>query len=580
MNPVEATRATADLEVWPDTCFLLWKDQSGQLHKLTRRKDQAVVNVDDPQLGPTTFDLDCFGQGEAQQVSLRAQEDPQALQRYLDRFVGVQEALDGENKVRDELLRLQTEIEQAEQQVNQIPVYERLLTTAKQQLAALKKPDVKELIELQQHLSQERTLRKQIAENLATAKKDVGALASRKAAKKIRSLADPKILTVGKLEYQSIAKNAGELETSLTAIEASIKSNIETFDSTVVADFAEWQLKETAAQERVDKKRRELEALNVTFDMSYIAKLAQDEATHQQSVTNLKAWKPHLLGLQVQRNQMLLARWSARNRVAMLRSAFALKASGTLRDSLSDLNVSLKYTANALSPEGAELMITAMGWRTNQQPRAAWLVQELTIPVLLEAIKAKDKKPILQIKTPEGVPVFKSGEAAEILERLGAPTVKYALERVAVHDLPKLQITKEVVDSKGAKKYVTKEFAKLSLGQQQSVLLALMLSAESNRPLIIDQPEDNLDGEFIYATLVPILRRAKERRQVIVVTHNANVAVLGDAEQVIVMKAGSEKGEVSTRGSIDHPVTRDAACGILEGAKEAFVKRARIYGVL
>ena len=55
-----------------------------------------------------------------------------------------------------------------------------------------------------------------------------------------------------------------------------------------------------------------------------------------------------------------------------------------------------------------------------------------------------------------------------------------------------------------------------------------MLSSNSDRPLIIDQPEDNLDDEFIYTTLVPVLRRAKERRQVIIVTHNPNVVVLGD----------------------------------------------------
>jgi predicted ATPase len=65
------------------------------------------------------------------------------------------------------------------------------------------------------------------------------------------------------------------------------------------------------------------------------------------------------------------------------------------------------------------------------------------------------------------------------------------------------------------------------------VLLALMLSSKSNRPLIIDQPEDDLDGEFIYHGIVPVLRKAKERRQIIVVTHNANIAVLGNAEQII-----------------------------------------------
>ena len=65
----------------------------------------------------------------------------------------------------------------------------------------------------------------------------------------------------------------------------------------------------------------------------------------------------------------------------------------------------------------------------------------------------------------------------------------------------------------------------------------MRLSSNSNVPLIIELPEDNLDGEFIFKTLVPVLRLANERRQIIIVTHNANIAVLGDAEQLIAFPA-------------------------------------------
>ena len=119
----------------------------------------------------------------------------------------------------------------------------------------------------------------------------------------------------------------------------------------------------------------------------------------------------------------------------------------------------------------------------------------------------------------------------------------------------------------------------LSLGQQQSVLLALMLSSDRAQPLLIDQPEDNLDSEFIYSTLVPVLRRAKERRQIIVVTHNANIAVLSDAEQIVVLKSTSDRATITHRGSIDDVGTRDAACEILEGAPETYRLRARLYGM-
>jgi energy-coupling factor transporter ATP-binding protein EcfA2 len=275
----------------------------------------------------------------------------------------------------------------------------------------------------------------------------------------------------------------------------------------------------------------------------------------------------------------LTDRWATRDRIALLRDTFGRKATETLREALSDLQVSLKYTPNAYSPDARDKIIEVMGWRTNQQTRANVLVQNLTVRVLLECIQKKDPKPILALKTTEGVSIFRADEAQAIIERLAEPSVRFMLERSPVYDLPRLQVSRTIHDEEGDTEYITRDFAKLSLGQQQSVLLALILSSNSTCPLIIDQPEDNLDGEFIYTTLVPVLRRAKERRQVIIVTHNPNVAVLGDAELIVVMRAINDRGEIVARGSIDHPETRDAACAILEGAREAFLRRAKMYGV-
>jgi ABC-type cobalamin/Fe3+-siderophores transport system ATPase subunit len=83
----------------------------------------------------------------------------------------------------------------------------------------------------------------------------------------------------------------------------------------------------------------------------------------------------------------------------------------------------------------------------------------------------------------------------------------------------------------------------VTMESNKSVLLALMLSLDRTSPLIVDQPEDNLDSEFIYSTLVPGLRRAKERRQIIIVTHNPNIALLSDAEQIVVLKSTSDKSK-------------------------------------
>jgi energy-coupling factor transporter ATP-binding protein EcfA2 len=575
----EERNKVVDSEVWPEELYLLWRDKAGRDHTLFRLKNGEIENLDSPDAGPISFDIDCFGQGEAAKISVQAQSNPLALLHYLDRFVEIAPALEEEAAARDLLLKLQSEIEAAELKVQMIPQHERLLTTTQQQLTALQKPDVKELIELQRQLATEKEVRTQIIDLLADAKRASASLPSREAAKEIRDLVDPSQLAVGQAEFKAIITGADALEKTVSSAEANIKTGLTTFESVVTTQMVQWKIKETEAQKKIDAKRRELEALKVSFDMSYIAKLAKDEATHQISVKNLKTWVPHLKELHKQRGVALEERWRARERVAALRDAFGRVASATLKEALSDLNVSLKYTPSAHSVEAVDLIIQTMGWRTNQQQRAMWLVGQLTIPLLLQAVAKKDVGPILAIKTPEDVGVFKRDEAESIVERLSAATVRNVLERVALHDLPKLQVTKRVVDQDGKERYVRKDFSKLSLGQQQSVLLALMLSANTDRPLIIDQPEDNLDGEFIYSTLVPVLRRAKERRQVIIVTHNANVAVLGDAEQLIVMKAANDWGEIVARGSIDHAGTRDAACAILEGAREAFLRRAKMYGV-
>ena len=205
------------------------------------------------------------------------------------------------------------------------------------------------------------------------------------------------------------------------------------------AQISSWKAKEAEAQKKIDAKRRELEALKVSFDMSYISKLAKDEASHQQSVKNLNTWKPHLIETRKRRADALRERWAARDRVAMLRETFGRQATTTLREALSDLQVSLKYARNAYSPDAADLIIQVMGWKTNQQTRASWLVEKLTIPVLLEAIQRKDLAPILALKTPEKVDVFKRDEAQTIVERLAEPSVRFALERTTLHDLPRLQ---------------------------------------------------------------------------------------------------------------------------------------------
>lgn len=110
-------------------------------------------------------------------------------------------------------------------------------------------------------------------------------------------------------------------------------------------------------------------------------------------------------------------------------------------------------------------------------------------------------------------------------------------------------------------------------------MLPLIALAEKV-PLVIDQPEDNLDNRLVGKVLVDILAKLKEKRQIIVCTHNPNIVVLGDAEQVIVMDAiDNNHGRAEKiQASIDHPTIIQRVIDLMEGGTDAFDTRKRRYG--
>lgn len=116
----------------------------------------------------------------------------------------------------------------------------------------------------------------------------------------------------------------------------------------------------------------------------------------------------------------------------------------------------------------------------------------------------------------------------------------------------------------------------LSPGQRATALLSLALAA-GEEPLIIDQPEDDLDNRYIFAEVVKVLARVCEHRQVIVATHNANIPVLGDAELVIAFDAAADRSSVLASGGLEDPLVAEQARQILEGGDEAFRARQRRY---
>ena len=156
-------------------------------------------------------------------------------------------------------------------------------------------------------------------------------------------------------------------------------------------------------------------------------------------------------------------------------------------------------------------------------------------------------------------------QAGKVIGTLAGSPLLYQLETVELVDLPCI----ELLDGGAYKDSLT-----LSTGQKCTAILPILLMDNEN-PLLVDQPEDNLDNRFIYTTVVKRIREMKHRRQLIFVTHNPNIPVLGDAEKVFVLNSTGTSAAKAKEGTVDE--CKNDIVMLLEGGEEAFRERKRRY---
>lgn len=129
--------------------------------------------------------------------------------------------------------------------------------------------------------------------------------------------------------------------------------------------------------------------------------------------------------------------------------------------------------------------------------------------------------------------------------------------------------------------YTNRILCGFQLPVEEKIRIQKHVSEYTVNPLIIDQPEDDLDNSLIYNLIVKSIRQMKKKRQIIIVTHNPNIPVLGDAEGIIILER-NKNGRVDFRmnkkaGCIEEKVIRNGICEIMEGGEDAFRKREEKY---
>jgi ABC-type lipoprotein export system ATPase subunit len=191
------------------------------------------------------------------------------------------------------------------------------------------------------------------------------------------------------------------------------------------------------------------------------------------------------------------------------------------------------------------------------------------------------------------VPAWKTGGATDVAAAMDQFIGSHMRDLMAarrpdvpLQDLGRWLFSTDHVSLEYGIKYDGVDITRLSPGLRGIVLLMLYLAVDQwdTRPLLVDQPEENLDPHSVYEELVKYFRAAKRRRQVILVTHNPNLVVNADADQVII--ASSERTDPNylpkisySSGGLEDKTTRSEVCRILEGGERAFLERERRYAI-
>ncbi|QRM89943.1 histidinol-phosphatase [Lacinutrix sp. WUR7] len=566
-----------DSDVWPQKIKLKYIDEANQIINFTREKNSELQNITDPINGISKVDIETYGQGETADTIQHSDENPKVLIDFLDGFL----KLGTKNLEDTELISLLLE-NQSESKKLRIGLLifketEKALKNEQKKLENLQKEKAGELVKFQNALIKERGIRSELINNLNVLIKNYQEILSDDDTFTSFEALEDKDILVGKDFFKKVKEIVSDFSKVVKLKSSELNTELSKKITELKEQLDNWKEKEKSIQAKIDTKKIELQKQGIPFDLGKINQISKDIVDYQKLITKLNLDKKKLKELSTEREVLLTNRIEIKNDIYTERNKFAKKANNDLKNTIDGFFISIKYKKGKFSPNFEALLRSKMDWRNLKKSK---LISENLSPFdFVDACKNENKNIFTNIIDDDGNQVISDSEANSIINKTLEDNNFEEYESLRFEDFPSIIVTKSIKEESGEIKYYSKPISQLSLGQQHSVLLGILMLSDSNKPLIIDQPEDNLDSEFIYKTIVKNLRKIKEQRQVIIVTHNANIAVLGDAELIIPLKSTSIKSHVLNSGSIDRLETREICCEILEGGKRAFIQRQDIYGI-
>lgn len=328
-----------------------------------------------------------------------------------------------------------------------------------------------------------------------------------------------------------------------------------------------WAAQHARWATQIRSKGEQLKAAGFSLQVAELDKLSRDLASTDVDIRKYEeAESAYSTAVKV-RTALVRELDALRKRRFDARGAASEELTNRVNAGATSVNVSVKWTREGIRIGFAERLGKWFELRSPRKERLASAVR----PIELAAI-AWDNDQVRLDGVRSGPETFFEDPAAA-LGTLRQFDKLFDLETMDLPDSAEIRVRFE-----GDPPGQLRTLRDLSLGQLRSVLLGFILQSPGNAPLLLDQPEDQLDGPFIAEVVVSYLHAVKEQRQLVIATHNANIVVLGDAELVVPLHATGATAIASNPGSVDNARTQSELVSLLEGGREAFERRADRYG--
>ncbi len=560
------------LDNCPDEVVLYCEDTNGVVYRYERQRGSTPTvrareegQIEDAPVD--SFRVEYYRQGDLAKVAEDPLRNPSRLQAFLDRHLALADLESKEAELLDALEQNSAVLKPLEIAAGQLAHKEKVLTDLDKKLELAKTGKVKEIADLRIKIAKEETFLATLSGIADMYRRGLSLAAAQRDFAELRSSAGALTGDHEVERYLSAAKTAiDSANTELTTTQTAINSRLRSAGDSLAQIVSQVKRRHAALNAGIEDATANLRQQGLSPSLTELNRMLSAQQLVAGEVAKIHERAAELRTRRSDRGELLRQLTHTRAQRTDRRKQQLVAINQNLARFIQDYTIVIHYDAAGVAHEFVDSLLEAMHGTHLQRETAVAFCAAVTPTRLAELVERSDVDELAKVA---GVG---SEWARQLAARLGVIQTRH---RIEVIDKPPCPVIKVMTKGRPSRQL---RVTQLSDGQKHTILLTIAMLADDNMPLVIDQPEDDLDNAFIYSSVVQTLRRVKGRRQVVLVTHNANIAVLGDSELILPMQRSDEFGVVSERGSIDRAQTRKLVQDILEGGEAAFQRRREIYG--